>query len=92
MMTHILLNLPEKYQTIMEILKKRDKKDHTINIERTCDKLSVKFDRINKRPETKTSREDEKYLNIKPQYKGTCTTCRKYGHKGNTAGINKLQT
>ena len=36
---------------------------------------------MNKRPETKTSREDENPLRIKSQYKGTCTTCGKYGHK-----------
>ena len=37
---------------------------------------------MNKRPETKTSREDEKSLYVKSQYKGTCRTCGKYGHKG----------
>ena len=30
MMTHILLNLPEKYQTITEILKKNETKKTTL--------------------------------------------------------------
>ena len=47
---------------------------------------------MNEPPETKTSREDEKYLYIEFQYKGTCMTCSKYGHKGNTADINKVKT
>ena len=42
----------------------------------------MKFDQMNKISETKTSREDGKTIYVKFQYKGTCTTCGKYGHKG----------
>ena len=36
---------------------------------------------MNKQSIPKMSVEDESYLNVKYQYKGTCATCRKYGHK-----------
>ena len=37
---------------------------------------------MNKQSKPKTSREDENLLYLKNQYKGTCTTCRIYRHKG----------
>ena len=47
MMTHILSNLPEEYQTIVEILEDElDDKDYPLTIERIHDNLSVKFDSI----------------------------------------------
>ena len=83
MMTHILLDLPEEYQTIVKILEDDlYNEDYPITIERICDKLLVKFDGTNKQPRPRTSREDEKALYVKSQYKGTCTTCGKYRHKG----------
>ena len=39
------------------------------------------FDRMKKQSRTITSIEDEKYLFVKYQYKGTYTTCRRYRHK-----------
>ena len=91
MMTHILLNLPEEYGTIVEIIEdKLDEKDHPITTERIHNKILVKFDGMNKQSETKPSGEDEKYLDVKSQYNGTCKTCRKYVHKGNTAVIKKV--
>ena len=61
MMTHILLNLPAEYQTILEILEdKLDDKDNPLTIERIRDKISVKFDRRNEKSGPRTSR---KYKN-----------------------------
>ena len=65
MITHILSNSPEEYQKIVGILEdKLNEKDHPITIERIHDKLLVKFDRRNRRLETKSSREDEKSLYV----------------------------
>ena len=46
-----------------------------------CDKLLVKFDLINEQTVPRTSEEDKKFLNIKYQYKVTCTSCGRYGYK-----------
>ena len=63
MMTNILSNLPEEYQTIVEILEdKLDEKYHSLTIDITRNKLSVNFDQMNEQSETKTTREDEKYF------------------------------
>ena len=49
-MTHILSNLPEEYQTIVEFLEDElYDKYHPLTIERIREKLSVKFDRMNER-------------------------------------------
>ena len=81
-MTHILLNLPEEYQTIVEILEKKiDDKENPLTIERICDKLLVKIYQMNEQSGPRTSEEDEKSLSVKYQYKVICTTCGKYGHK-----------
>ena len=81
-MTCILLNLPEDYQSILEILEDRlYDEDNPLNIERIREKNLVKFDHINKKSILRTSRKDEKPLYIKSQYKVTCMTCGKYGHK-----------
>ena len=92
MMTNILSNLPEEYQPIVEILEDQlYNKYYPLTIERIRDKLSVKFFQMNKQSGPRTFIEDEKYLYVKSQYKGTCTTCGKYGPK-KTAGIKKVQT
>ena len=47
-MTHILSNLPEEYQIIVEgIEEKLYEKYHPLTIERIRDKLSETFDRMN---------------------------------------------
>ena len=82
MMSHILANLSEEYQTIIEILEdKLDYDSDSITIERIRDKIFLKYEQINKKSRTKNLREDENYFNVKYQYKGTCVTCREYGHK-----------
>ena len=83
MMTHILLNLPEEYQTIMEILKEElYDNDGPLTIERICSNILVKNDEMKKHSRPRDSREDEKPLYVKSKYKGTCTTCGKYRYKG----------
>ena len=59
-MTHILLNLPEEYQTIVEILEEKlHDKDDPLTIERIRDKLSVKFDLMNEQSVPRNLREYE---------------------------------
>ena len=82
MMSLILSNLPEEYQTIVEILEdKLDDDSDFITIERIREKILVKYDQINKQSRPKIPIEDENHLSVKSQYKGTCVTCNKYGHK-----------
>ena len=53
-------------QKIVEILEdKLDEKCHPLTIEKTCDKILAKFDRITEQLETKTSGEYEKALYVK---------------------------
>ena len=60
-MTHILYNLSEEYQIIVELLEENlDDKYNPITIESIRDNLSVKFDRMNGQSGQKTSRENEK--------------------------------
>ena len=50
MMSHILSNLPEEYQTIVEIIEdKLDDYSDFITIERISDNILVKYDRTNKK-------------------------------------------
>ena len=81
MMTNILLNFPEDYQTILETIEdKLYDKDHPLTIEKIRHKISVKSDQMSKQSIPKTSREYEKVLYVKPQYKDTCMTCGRYGY------------
>ena len=60
MMTHILSNLPEECQIILEILEDElYDKDKPITIESICEKLLMKFDRMNEKSGPRASREDE---------------------------------
>ena len=77
--THIISNLTEEYQNIVEIIYgDLDDEDNQLTIEMIRDKLSVNYDQMNKNPRPKISRENEKSLSIKFQYKSTCKTCGKY--------------
>ena len=82
MTSHILSNLPEEYQTIVEFLDEKlyDESDF-ITIQSIRDKILVRYDLMKKQSTTKMSREGENYLYVKSQYKGTCATFKKYGHK-----------
>ena len=80
MMTSILSNLPEEYKAIVEILEdKLDDKEKPLTIESICYKILVEFYWKNKQSGPRTSREYEKSLCLKSQYKGTYTTCEKKG-------------
>ena len=82
-MPHILSNLTEEYQTIVEIPEdKLYDKYNPLTIERTHDNILSKFDQTNKQLGPRTSREDERFLYVKSQFMGACKTCGKYGHKG----------
>ena len=68
MMSHILSNLPEEYQTIVEILEdKLDNDSDFVTNERIHDKILVKYDQTNKQSRPKMPREDENCLYIKYQ-------------------------
>ena len=68
--------------TKVEILEDKPyEKYHPLTIEMIRDN-----DQTNEQSRPVTSREDEEYLYVKSQYKGTSTTCRKYGHKGKYFG------
>ena len=61
MITHILSNLPEEYQTFIEILEYNlDYEDNPLTIGRTRENLSVKFYQMNGQSAPRNSREDEK--------------------------------
>ena len=63
MMSHILSDLPEEYQTILEIIEdKLDDDSEFITIERIRDKILVKYYQTNKKSRPKMSGEDENYL------------------------------
>ena len=72
MMTNILLNLPEEYQTILEIIEyELYAEDNPLTTKRIHDKLSLKYDQMNEQSRPITSREYEKDLYVKSQYKCT---------------------
>ena len=49
MITHIILNLPEEYQTIVEILEEKlDYEYNTSTLDKIRDKISVKYNQMNK--------------------------------------------
>ena len=63
MTTHILLNLPEEYQTIVEILEDElGYEENILTTKKICDKFSVKYDLTNKQLIPRMLREDEKTL------------------------------
>ena len=82
MVTHVLSNLSEEYQNIVEIIEDELENDgNSLTIYMIHGNLLVRYDKMNKQSTTKTSIEDEKSLYKKSQQKGTCTTCGRCGHK-----------
>ena len=62
-MTHILSNLPEKYENIIENIDDGlDDGIDTLTIDRIRDNSLAKYDQMTAQSETKTSREDENAL------------------------------
>ena len=51
-----------------------------LTIEDVRDKLNNRFERIDEREVEKT--EEQAFAAFKRQYKGSCTKCGNYGHKG----------
>ena len=61
MMTHIIQNLPEEYQNMVQMIKYRlDDEDNCLTIERIGDKHLIKYDQMDEQSRPKTSREYEK--------------------------------
>ena len=82
-MTHIQSSLPEANKNIVENLEDElDDDNNPLTTKRTREKLWEKYYWMNVWPETTNSREDEKYLYVKSEYKGTSTISGNFGHKG----------
>jgi len=77
---HILHNLPPEYENTVEILENELEND-ALYLEKLKDKLRCKFERLNK-DGTKGRNEKALVSGFKTKYKGLCTNCGKYGHRG----------
>ena len=79
---HILNNLPEEYDVVLDGLESRlmlDESDkNKLTIKDVQDKLNNRYERLNERDK----HIEEIAMYTKTQYKGLCTKCGKYGHKG----------
>jgi gag-polypeptide of LTR copia-type len=73
---HIIHNLPREYETTIEFIENELEMD-TASLDRVRERLRSKFERI-----SKTFKENEKALVSFQKYKGNCTYCGIYGHKG----------
>jgi gag-polypeptide of LTR copia-type len=73
---HIIHNLPSEYETNIEFIENELEMD-TGSLDRVRERLRSKFERI-----CKTFKENEKALVSFQKYKGNCTYCGIYGHKG----------
>jgi hypothetical protein len=84
-MMHILNNLPELYDVVLDDMENRlmlkDTDPHKLTIEEVRDKLNNRFVRIDDREHGNGKGNDETAL-VTHQFKGTCSKCGKYGHKG----------
>jgi gag-polypeptide of LTR copia-type len=76
---HILHNLPDEYETTIEILETESEMDEA-TLERVKEKLRSRYEKINK-----GSTMNEKALFVRDKYrkfKGNCNYCGIYGHRG----------
>ena len=74
----MLYDWPKSYKNIVEL--KEGGLDGNINpltIKRICNNILVEFSQTNLQVEARNLREDKEFLNVKPEHKGTCTTCGK---------------
>ena len=82
---HILHNVPDDYDNIVEDLEKTvNDATNPLDIETVKERLHSKWERINRRKDTDDD-EDEtgaEALFTQKQFKGRCRICGKYGHKG----------
>ena len=79
LMIHILNNLPEEYENMVETMEvEMEDKMNPLKLKTLRERLRAKYQRLKKRNST----EDEKALLAHhQQFKGTCRNCGKYGHK-----------
>ena len=77
----VLENLPEEYKVVVQGLKDKLKDPLTApTIEQICTKLNVRYKRLIGKAEK--IEEEQAFVAFCKQFKGTCNTCGKYGHKG----------
>ena len=78
---HVLSNLPEEYENIVENLEEKlDDNIDMLTIQIIWDTLSAKYDIMSARSNQTEGKESEKAFYIR-QIKGTCYKCGKYLHK-----------
>lgn len=90
-MIHILNNLPEEYDVILDGMESRlmlpDSDPNKLTIENIRDKLNNRFERIAKNTEAKE--EEKAFAAFSKQYKGRCGKCGDYGHKSSDCSENR---
>lgn len=91
-MIHILNNLPEEYDVVLDGMESRlmldDSNPSKLTIEDIRDKLNNRFERIDERSE-----QEEREVALAGYYgkafKGLCNKCGKYGHKASECRSDK---
>ena len=79
LMIHILHNLPNEYETTLELLE-NDLENEVASLDRIKEKLRTKFERMGK---SRNPMDGALVSSSKPQkYKGLCSYCGIYGHRG----------
>ena len=82
-MIHILNNLPEEYDVVLDGMESRlmleESDSNKLTIENIRDKLNNRYERIIKNEEADL--EEKALIAFKKQYKGRCSKCGEYGHK-----------
>ena len=82
-MIHILNNLPELYDVVLDGMENRlmlsDSDPNKLTIENVRDKLNNRFERLDEREKVKDAN-DYALKAWTRQYKGTCANCGEYGH------------
>jgi len=78
---HVLANLPEEYEVVVQGLEDRLEDPSTApTVEQIRTKLNARYKRLI--GQTEKSEEEKAFAAFRKQFKGTCNTCGKYGHKG----------
>ena len=104
LMIHILLNLPEEYDTLVETMEKElNNSTDPLTIEGMKERLHAKWERMNRRngDDNDDDENNEEALFMaknneikgealfgKKQFKGRCRICGKIGHKGADCFLN----
>lgn len=91
---HILNNLPEKYDVVLDNLENKlmtDDKNNLLTIEEVREKLSGRYQRVNQKIQDDVHDREKAlaaYEKYKKQFKGLCTRCGEYGHKNSDCPEN----